>query len=96
MGQWLLGLQPSLCLTTKSDGSIIVTSEVTTLSAVKTHFRSQPSVSRYPHRSGKNSRSRRKIQRSFKMNDVESNVSQPFPEEQLPAVQLPLYRETQP
>ena len=91
IGQWLSGLQPSISLTTRSDGSIIATSEVTSTSVIKIPIRNQSAVSLFPRRSGKNARYRRKFKRTAKINSNASRDPQTISEEQ--AEHLPVTRE---
>ena len=85
IAQWLNGLQPSMCLTTNADGSILVTSEVTSFQAMKTSFQNQASASRNSRRSGRNARFRRKLKRTTRTDtDVKSSrLPQPLHIEQM-------------
>ena len=60
--QWSFGLQPSLTLTTLADGAICASSKVSSPSPSVTKKQQHPidSTYHYRHRSGQNSRSRRR------------------------------------
>ena len=71
--EWLCGLQPSLVLSTNSDGSIFISSKVTSF-PVKPTFYNNTCSTRRSHRSGKNARERRKLRRTSKMNEESRSI----------------------
>ena len=70
--QWFNGLKPSLYLSTKSDGSIVMTSEVASFSAP---LQVPPNVSHSGRRSGHGARNRRRNSRAANSNNLEVNNS---------------------